>query len=92
MRSTEHYSLLRVQQSLHVKIIQRRIFRKAFYLWQSSSDLRIREVYSGDADILISFVRQVHGDGYPFDRAGGTLAHAFYPHSNKGKYLISNFL
>jgi len=63
---------------------QRRIFRKAFYLWQSSSDLRIREVYSGDADILISFVRQVHGDPYPFDGAGGTLAHAFYPHSNKG--------
>jgi len=63
---------------------QRRIFRNAFHLWQSSSDLRIREVYSGNADILISFVRQVHGDPYPFDRAGGTLAHAFYPHSNKG--------
>ncbi|XP_022784411.1 72 kDa type IV collagenase-like isoform X1 [Stylophora pistillata] len=63
---------------------QRRIFKKAFDLWQSASALRIREVYSGDADILISFVRQKHGDPFAFDRRGGTLAHAFYPHNNRG--------
>ncbi|XP_068729853.1 matrix metalloproteinase-24-like [Montipora capricornis] len=63
---------------------QRRIFRKAFSLWESSSGLTIREVYFGNADILISFVRQRHGDDFPFDREGGTLAHAFYPLSNRG--------
>lgn len=70
---------------------QRRIFRKAFDLWQSASALRIREVYRGDADILISFVRQKHGDPYAFDRRGGTLAHAFYPHNNRGKSQVSFF-
>ncbi|XP_078350865.1 macrophage metalloelastase-like isoform X2 [Oculina patagonica] len=64
--------------------VQRRIFRNALNLWQSASGLTIREVYGGDADILISFVTRRHGDPYPFDRKGGTLAHAFYPHSNQG--------
>ena len=63
---------------------QRRIFRKAFDLWQSASGLMLFE-FGGNADILISFVRQRHADAYPFDREGGTLAHAFYPLSNRGE-------
>lgn len=64
---------------------QRRIFRQAFNLWQSASGLRLIERFGGNADILISFVRQRHVDAYPFDGEGGTLAHAFYPLSNRGK-------
>ena len=68
---------------------QRRIFRQAFDLWQSASGLKLIEVFGANvyADILISFVRQRHADSYPFDREGGTLAHAFYPLSNRGKNL-----
>jgi len=63
---------------------QQQIFRSALNLWQSASRLRFTEVNSDEADILVSFVTKTHGDGYPFDGEGGTLAHAFYPHNNEG--------
>lgn len=66
---------------------QQQIFRSALNLWQSASRLQFTEVNSDDADILVSFVTEDHGDRYPFDGEGGTLAHAFYPHNNKGKGL-----
>ena len=66
--------------------VQRRIFSDALRLWESAAGIEIREcsqcLY---ADILISFVTRKHGDYYPFDGEGGTLAHAFYPLTNKGK-------
>lgn len=68
---------------------QRQIFRDALNLWQSASRLRITEVNSDDADILVSFVTRTHGDNYPFDGEGGTLAHAFYPHNNEGKDVLA---
>ena len=58
-------------------------------MWQAVSSLQITELESGDADILISYVTNDHGDGYPFDGEGGTLAHAFYPYNNQGKLLFS---
>lgn len=63
---------------------QRQIFRKALDLWQSASTLRFTEVpKSDDADIIISYDIRDHGDGFPFDGPGGTLAHAFFPSSNQ---------
>lgn len=70
--------------------VQRNILRKMINKWAEVSTLNIREqtdpsVKDDDVDILIRFVRRYHNDPYPFDGPGGTLAHAYYPHNNKGK-------
>ncbi|XP_064501233.1 stromelysin-1-like [Pseudopipra pipra] len=57
---------------------------KAFQLWSSVTPLRFTRVYSGQADIMISFAAGFHGDFYSFDGPGGTLAHAYPPGSGIG--------
>ncbi|XP_040906703.1 collagenase 3a [Toxotes jaculatrix] len=52
---------------------------KALQVWAKVTPLRFTRIYSGTADIMISFGRQAHGDYYPFDGPDGTLAHAFAP-------------
>ncbi|KAK7904240.1 hypothetical protein WMY93_016847 [Mugilogobius chulae] len=57
---------------------------KALQVWAKVTPLRFTRIYSGTADIMISFGRYSHGDYYPFDGRDGTLAHAFAPSSGIG--------
>uniref|UniRef100_A0A8B9LKM8 interstitial collagenase n=1 Tax=Astyanax mexicanus TaxID=7994 RepID=A0A8B9LKM8_ASTMX len=57
---------------------------RAFKVWSDVTPLKFTRIYSGVADIMISFGARVHGDGYPFDGPSGTLAHAFFPSSGIG--------
>ncbi|XP_041807662.1 collagenase 3a [Chelmon rostratus] len=52
---------------------------KALQVWAKVTPLRFTRIYSGTADIMISFGSRSHGDYYPFDGPDGTLAHAFAP-------------
>ncbi|XP_059208089.1 uncharacterized protein LOC131986967 [Centropristis striata] len=57
---------------------------KALQVWAKVTPLRFTRIYSGTADIMISFVSGAHGDYYPFDGPGGTIAHAFAPRPGIG--------
>ena len=58
---------------------QRQAIANALQVWADQTPLNFREVTRGSADIVIQFARGEHGDGYPFDGRGGTLAHAYFP-------------
>lgn len=63
---------------------QREIVRDAFSAWAAVADLGFVEVGVDDnPDFPVGWHRGGHGDGSPFDDAGGpngnTLAHAFFP-------------
>ncbi|XP_070772986.1 collagenase 3-like [Enoplosus armatus] len=57
---------------------------KALQVWAKVTPLGFTRIYSGTADIMISFGSRNHGDYYPFDGPDGTLAHAFAPSSGIG--------
>jgi predicted Zn-dependent protease len=73
---------------------QRQIIQEAFSRWSSVCALSFLEVVVNDtSDLSIAFLRDSHGDGYPFDDAGGpdgnTLAHAFFPPPDGGPWAGS---
>ncbi|KAI3851147.1 hypothetical protein MKX03_021505 [Papaver bracteatum] len=61
---------------------------RAFATWAAVSHFQFREVGEGEhADIFIGFRRGAHGDGHPFDGAGGKIvAHAFHPTDGRLHY------
>nr|AGI02587.1 matrix metalloproteinase 2 [Cyprinus carpio] len=54
-------------------------FYRAFKVWSDVTPLKFTRIMDGEADIMINFGRNEHGDGYPFDGKDGLLAHAFAP-------------
>ncbi|KAG7479658.1 matrix metalloproteinase-20-like [Solea senegalensis] len=57
---------------------------KAFQLYSNVIPLDFKQIHSGIADIMILFKGGYHGDFYPFDGAGGVLAHANSPGQGQG--------
>jgi hypothetical protein len=61
---------------------------QAFLTWATNTHFTFSQLAQGDpnADINIGFHRREHGDGNPFDGAGGILAHAFAPQDGRFHY------
>ncbi len=73
---------------------QREIIREAFDRWAAVCALEFAETQgNGVSDLSVAFHQSSHGDGYPFDDAGGpdgnTLAHAFFPPPQGGPWAGS---
>ncbi|XP_034454796.1 matrix metalloproteinase-17b [Hippoglossus hippoglossus] len=52
----------------------------ALRVWAEPTTLEFHEVSSPHAaDLQVDFLHGYHGDGYPFDGAGGAVGHAFFP-------------
>uniref|UniRef100_A0A8C2XGG1 72 kDa type IV collagenase n=1 Tax=Cyclopterus lumpus TaxID=8103 RepID=A0A8C2XGG1_CYCLU len=72
------YRILGYTPDLDEEVINDAFFR-AFKVWSDVTPLTITRIMDGEADIMINFGRNEHGDGYPFDGKDGLLAHAFAP-------------
>ncbi|XP_076822278.1 matrix metalloproteinase-19-like isoform X2 [Clavelina lepadiformis] len=65
----------------------RNSIRRALNVWANYTTLRFTYTDNiSEADLKISFGTQSHGDPYPFDGKGGTLAHAFFPSDGRAHF------
>ena len=71
---------------------ERDLIRAAFALWADETPLKFNEVAdSAQADILIGWAEDEHGDGDPFDGPGDVLAHASYPNPYQDRQVFLHF-
>ncbi|XP_077064477.1 matrix metalloproteinase-20 [Siphateles boraxobius] len=72
------YGVGRYTSDLPVKTVDA-LIASALDAWAKASPLTFLRSYSHQADIMVEFVGNEHGDSFPFDGPDGTLAHAFGP-------------
>lgn len=73
------YSITKYPTRLKDKTKVDKEFARAFKIWSDVTALSFEERKRGRVNIEISFEKDSHGDGEPFDGQGKTLAHAFFP-------------
>jgi predicted Zn-dependent protease len=80
--SIEEYPKQQTKVTSHQHL--RDIIKQAFHDWEKYSGLRFEMAKNKEkSDLKIKFHSNDHGDGFPFDGKGSTLAHAFYPTSGE---------
>lgn len=77
------YKIVNYTPDMSVAEVDKSIER-ALQVWAKVTPLKFTRINNGVADIMISFGSDNHGDFYPFDGSGGTLAHAFAPGAGIG--------
>ncbi|XP_063821468.1 matrix metalloproteinase-25-like [Ostrinia nubilalis] len=77
-RKTISYRVLNGSSTLPKHRVES-LMETALAIWAPHGGLHFTRLDSGNADIQVSFARENHGDGFPFDGPGHVVAHAFQP-------------
>ncbi|XP_004469578.2 stromelysin-1 [Dasypus novemcinctus] len=72
------YRIVNYTLDLPRKVVDSAI-EKALRVWEAVTPLTFSRLDEGEADIMILFAVRGHGDFFPFDGPGNTLAHAYPP-------------